>query len=356
LHYAEGFDNVGLIVGDKQAEVKSILVSHDTLEEVVDEAIEKNCNLIVSFHPIIFNDLKKITGNSYVERVIIKAIKNDIAIYAIHTAFDNSSNGVNAILCKKLGLINPKILIPKKETIKKLITFVPNADAEKLREALFEAGAGSIGNYNNCSFNLKGTGTFRANEHANPTIGKKGETHFEEETQIGITYPAHLEKNILKSLFKNHPYEEVAHEVTTLENTNQNIGMGMIAELPEAQDEVPFLESVKNTLHVGCIRYSSLLNKKIKKVAVLGGSGSFAIDAAKQAGADAFLTGDLKYHDFYKAEKQILIADIGHYESEQFTKFELVEFLTKKITNFAPAFQEGKVILSEVNTNPIKYL
>ncbi len=356
LHYAESFDNVGLIVGDKNAVVSSILVSHDTLEEVVDEAIEKNCNLIVSFHPILFSGLKKITGNSYVERVVIKAIKNDIAIYAIHTALDNSRNGVNAILCKKLGLINPKILIPKNETIKKLITFVPNAATEKVREALFASGAGSIGNYDHCSFNLKGTGTFKANENANPSLGKKGEIHFEEETQIGITYPAHLEKSILKALFKNHPYEEVAYEITTLENTNQNIGMGMIAELPEAKDEFAFLKSVKNTLNVGCIRHSSLLDKKIKKVAVLGGSGSFAIEAAKHAGADVFLTGDLKYHDFYKAENQLLLADIGHYESEQFTKFELVEFITKKITNFAPAFKGGKVITSEVNTNPIKYL
>lgn len=356
LHYAESFDNVGLLVGDKNAEVTSILVSHDTLEEVVDEAIKKNCNLIVSFHPIVFTGLKKITGSSYVERVVIKAIKHDIAIFAIHTALDNAWNGVNAILCNRLGLINPKILIPKKETIKKLVTFVPNAEAEALRQALFNAGAGNIGNYDNCSFNLKGTGTFKANEEANPTKGQKGKTHQEEETQINITFPAHRESAILNALFENHSYEEVAYEITTLENTNQKIGMGMIAELPEAQEGLSFLKAVKKTLGVGCIKHSGLLNKKIKKVAVLGGSGSFAIGAAKRAGADAFLTGDLKYHDFYKAENQLLLADIGHYESEQFTKFELVEFITKKITNFAPAFKGGKVITSEVNTNPIKYL
>lgn len=356
LHYAETFDNVGLIVGDKNAVVSSILVSHDTLEEVIDEAIEKNCNLIVSFHPILFSGLKKITGNSYVERVVIKAIKHDIAIFAIHTALDNAWNGVNAILCDRLGLIKPKILIPKKETIKKLVTYVPNTEAEALRQALFNAGAGNIGNYDHCSFSLKGTGTFKPNEEANPTKGQKGKTHLEEETQINITFPAHLEATILKALFKNHSYEEVAYEITTIENTNQKIGMGMIAELPKAQDELSFLKAVKKTLGVGCIKHSGLLNKEIKKVAVLGGSGSFAIDTAKRAGADVFLTGDLKYHDFYKAEKQLLLADIGHYESEQFTKFELVEFITKKITNFAPAFKRGKVITSEVNTNPIKYL
>jgi dinuclear metal center YbgI/SA1388 family protein len=356
LHYAEDFDNVGLLVGNKNTEVTSILVTHDTLEEVVDEAIAKNCNLIVSFHPIIFSGLKKINGNNYVERVVIKAIQNNIAIFAIHTALDNAWNGVNAIICKKLGLINQKILIPKKETIKKLTTFVPKSQAESLRMALFNAGAGSIGNYDHCSFSIEGTGSFRAGEGANPTLGKKGETHFEPETQIGSTYFAHLEGTILNALQENHPYEEVAYEITTLENVNQKIGMGMIAELPEAMNEEDFLYFVKKTMQSGCIKHSKLIGKKIKKVAVLGGSGAFAIDAAKRAGADVFLTSDLKYHDFYKAENQFVIADIGHYESEQFTKYELVDFLTKKITNFAPAFEKGKIKTSEVNTNPIKYL
>lgn len=356
LHYAEDFDNVGLLVGDKNAKVTSILVTHDTLEEVVDEAVAKNCNLIVSFHPIIFSGLKKFNGNNYVERVVMKAIQKNIAIFAIHTALDNSWNGVNAIICKKLGLINQKILIPKKEAIKKLITFVTKAEAENLRNALFNAGAGSIGNYDHCSFNIEGTGSFRAGEEANPKIGNKGETHFEQEVQIGVTFPAHLQNEVMKALQENHPYEEIAYEVTTLENVNQKIGLGMIAELPEPQNELEFLEFVKKTMHCGCIKHSKPLNKKIKKVAVLGGSGAFAIEAAKRAGADVFLTSDLKYHDFYKAENQFVIADIGHYESEQFTKYELVDFLTKKITNFAPAFEKGNIKTSEVNTNPINYL
>jgi dinuclear metal center YbgI/SA1388 family protein len=356
LHYAEDFDNVGLLVGNKNTEITSILVTHDTLEEVIDEAIEKNCNLIVSFHPIIFSGLKKLNGNTYVERVVIKAIQNNIAIFSIHTALDNAWNGVNAIMCKKLGLINQKILIPKKETIKKLLTFVPKTEAENLRQALFDAGAGNIGNYAHCSFNQEGTGSFKPNKEANPTIGKKGETHYEAETKIGITFPAHLESQVLKALFENHSYEEVAYEVTTLENVNQKIGMGMIAELPEAMEELSFLKFVKTKMQCGVIKHSKLLGKKILKVAVLGGSGSFAISAAKRAGADIFLTADLKYHDFYKAENELIIADIGHYESEQYTKNELVDFLTKKITNFAPAFEKGNIKISEVNTNPIKYL
>lgn len=353
--YAEDFDNVGLLVGSKNEDVTSILVTLDTLEDVVDEAISKNCNLIVSFHPIIFSGLKKITGSTYVERTVLKAIKNSIAIYAMHTALDNSYNGVNAKICDVLGLKNRKMLIPQKSTIKKLITFVPAKNAQNLREALFNAGAGSIGNYDHCSFNIEGTGTFRGNELANPVVGKKGITSFESETQIGVTYPKHLEKSILNALFTNHPYEEVAYEITTLENTNQHIGMGMIGELDTEIEETLFLKKVKETFRSGVIKHSQLLDKPVKKVAVLGGSGAFAIEAAKAAGAHAFITSDIKYHQFFSAEGKLLLLDVGHYESEQFTKNLLVEHLTKKIANFAPAFPAGKVILSNCNTNPVKY-
>lgn len=349
LSYSEDFDNTGLLVGDENATVSGILVTLDTLETVVDEAIEKNCNLIVSFHPIIFSGLKKITGKSYVERVVLKAIKNDIAIYSNHTALDNSWNGVNAMICEKLGLKNRSVLIPQNETIKKLITFVPVKDAEKVRNALFEAGGGSIGNYENCSFNIDGKGSFMGNDNSNPVIGKKGETHFEEETQIGITFAKHLQSKILKALFESHPYEEVAYEITTLENQNQYIGMGMIGEFEKAMDETAFLEYLKKNMKTDFVRHSALLKKNIKRVGVLGGSGSFAIDAAKRMGADAFVSADFKYHDFFKAENTILLADIGHYESEQYTKDLIHSFLKKKITNFA-------VLLSQINTNPISYL
>ncbi len=349
LSYSEGFDNTGLLVGDAKASVSGILVTLDTLENVVDEAIKKNCNLIVSFHPIIFSGLKKITGKTYVERVVQKAIKHDIAIFSNHTALDNSWNGVNAMICEKLGLKNRSVLIPQNETIKKLITFVPSKDAENVRNALFVEGAGSIGNYEKCSFNIEGKGSFMGNESSNPVKGKKGEIHFEAETQIGITFAKHLQNNILKVLFETHPYEEVAYEITTLENQNQHLGMGMIGEFDKAMDEKEFLKFLKETMKTDCVRHSKLLKNSIKKVAVLGGSGSFAIDAAKKAGIDAFISADFKYHDFFKAENTMLLADIGHYESEQFTKDLLHAFLKKKITSFA-------VLLSQINTNPISYL
>lgn len=349
LAYAEGFDNVGLLVGNKKANVTGVLVTLDTLETVLDEAIEENCNMIVSFHPIVFKGLKKLTGKTYVERVVMKAIKHDIAIFAIHTALDNSLHGVNDMICEKLNLVNRKILIPQAETIKKLTTYAPKSEGQELREALFSAGAGNIGNYDNCSFNTEGIGTYKGNENSNPTIGERGVTHTEEETKITVTFAKHLESKILKTLFETHSYEEVAYEVITIENKNQHIGMGMIGELETPMDEIDFLKQLKINMNTECIRHSQLLNKKVKKVAVLGGSGSFAIGAAKAAGADVFITADMKYHDFFTAENSILLADIGHYESEQYTKNLLVAYLTKKIPNFA-------IILSKTNTNPVKYL
>lgn len=356
LQYAEDFDNVGLLIGNYNTSVTGILVTLDTLEATVDEAIEKNCNLIVSFHPIVFGGLKKFNGNNYVERVVLKAIKNDIAIYATHTALDNSKVGVSAKMCEVLGLQNTKILIPKKGIIKKLTTFVPKKNAAELKNLLFAVKAGNIGNYEECSFTIDGIGTFKGNENSNPVVGKKGTLSTVEEVQISMTFEAHLEKTIIKTLHQNHPYEEVAFEISTIDNVHQQIGMGMIGELQEAMTETEFLTFVKTTMKTNCIRHSELLQKPIKKVAVLGGSGSFAINNAIAVKADAYISADFKYHEFFKAEKQLLLADIGHYESEQFTKNLLVEYLTKKITNFAPAFPLGMVVLSEKSTNPIYYI
>lgn len=349
LSYAEDFDNVGLLVGNKKDDVKGILVTLDTLESVVDEAIAKNCNLIVSFHPIIFKGLKKINGNSYVERVVIKAIQNNIAIFAIHTALDNCLQGVNDIICNQLGLKNKSILIPQQGTIKKLTTYVPKADALNLRTELFKIGAGSIGNYQQCSFNNEGIGTYRGNDDSNPVKGIKGELHQEEETQISITFQKHLEAKLLKALFTNHPYEEVAYEITTLDNYNQTIGMGMVGQLENEMTTTDFLLFVKQKMNVSSLKHSKIIKKTVKNIAVLGGSGSFAIQAAKSAKADILITADLKYHDFFSAEDQILLVDIGHYESEQFTKNFLADYLSKKFTNFA-------VVLGTTNTNPVKYL
>ncbi|RDK84670.1 Nif3-like dinuclear metal center hexameric protein [Marinirhabdus gelatinilytica] len=348
LPYAEDFDNTGLLVGDTSSVLTGVLVTLDTLETVVDEAIENNCNLIVSFHPIIFSGLKKLTGKTYVERTVQKAIKNDISIFAIHTALDNSWNGVNAKMCDVLGLKNRNILLPKTQVIQKLTTFVPSGSVDKVRNALFKTGAGNIGNYSHCSFSIEGKGSFKGEEGSEPTLGQKGELRFEVETQIGITFSKHLRSKVLKALFAAHPYEEVAHEITTLENTNQHLGMGMLGELEEEVPEKDFLALVKSTFKTGCVRHSGLNSKMIKRVAVLGGSGSFAIKAAKAQGADAFVSSDFKYHDFFQAEDKILLCDVGHYESEQYTKELLVDVLTKKITNFA-------VVLSQTNTNPISY-
>ena len=356
LHYAEDFDNVGLLVGNYNTSVTGILVTLDTLESVVDEAIEKKCNLIVSFHPIIFSGLKKINGNNYVERVVLKAIQHNIAIYAMHTTLDNAFNGVSAKMAEVLGLTNTKILLPKKGFIKKLTTYVPKKDADNVRAALFDVGAGAIGNYDNCSFNMEGTGTYKGNENSHPVIGEKLTLHHENETFISVVFEAHLEKKLLNALFNEHPYEEVAYDIVTTDNTHQHIGMGMVGELPAPMKAVAFLAMVKEKFHLRCIRHSELRNKPIQKVAVLGGSGSFAIDAAISAGADAYLSADFKYHDFFKAENQLILADIGHYESEQFTKNLIVEYLTKKFRNFAPASPISGIILSEKNTNPINYL
>jgi dinuclear metal center YbgI/SA1388 family protein len=349
LNYAEDFDNVGLLVGDENQKVNGILVTLDTLETVVDEAIENKCNLIVSFHPIIFKGLKKLTGKSYVERVVIKAIKHGIAIFSIHTALDNAYEGVNSIICDQLGLENKKILIPQPGNIKKLQTYVPKENAAELRNALFKAGAGRLGNYESCSFNVDGKGTYLGNDDSNPAIGEIGQLHTESETAISVIFKKHLETQVLKALFTNHPYEEVAYEIVSLNNTDANTGMGMTGELSQPMEEKNCLELVKKTFKTGCIRHSKLRSKPIHKIAVLGGSGSFAINAAKASGADLFITADLKYHDFFTAEDNIVLADIGHYESEQFTKSFLVDYLSKKITSFA-------IILSKTNTNPVKYL
>ncbi|QIH39602.1 Nif3-like dinuclear metal center hexameric protein [Flavobacterium sp. Sr18] len=349
LAYAEDFDNVGLLVGNQDEEATGILVCHDALENIIDEAIAKNCNLVVCFHPILFSGLKKITGKNYVERAVIKAIKNDIAIYAVHTALDNHQEGVNKIFSDALGLINTKILIPKQKFIRKLVTFTIPENAEEVRNALFDAGAGTIGNYENCSFNSKGIGTYMGNEHSNPQIGERFEFVQGDEIKIEVTFEKHLENKILKALFKSHAYEEVAYEIYELQNQHQNIGLGMIGELKIPMNEKEFLLFAKEKMQCGGIRHSNFIGKEIKKVAVLGGAGSFAIKNAIQAGADAYLTADLKYHQFYEAENKLLLADIGHFESERYTKNYIVEYLRKKILNFA-------VILSEENSNPVKYL
>lgn len=349
LAIQESYDNSGLIVGEKSKEITSALICLDVTEPVVEEAIRKGCNLIISHHPFIFSGLKKINGQTAMERTLQKVIKQDIAVYAAHTNLDNATEGVNHTLCEKLGLQNIKILSPRKNLLKKLITFCPADHAEKVRAALFAAGAGSIGNYDSCSFNSPGTGTFRANEKANPFVGKINEIHYENEVKIEIIYPSYLENNILNEMLRAHPYEEVAYDIIPLSNEMTTIGSGMTGELSIPESEIVFLQKIKNILHTGCIKHTKLLNKQVRKIAVCGGAGIFLLKDAIAYGADIFITGDVKYHDFFEAENKIVIADAGHYESEQFAKELLYTILNKKFPTFA-------VQISEVNTNPVNYL
>jgi len=349
LAYQESYDNSGLIVGDLSTELTGVLVSLDCVEDVVEEAISKGCNAIVSHHPIVFKGLKSFTGKNYVERTLIKAIKNDIALYAIHTNLDNIHTGVNKMLADKIGLINTRVLVPKKEVIKQLVTYAMPADADSIRNALFEIGAGALGEYSECSFTVSGSGTFKGSQNSNPVVGEKGIRTCQVEERIEILFPAFMESKVISVLKNNHSYEEVAYSVFNLRNENQNVGSGMIGELSIAENSLDFLGTLKNNLNAEGIRYTSLVKNKIKKVAICGGSGSFLLQAAVRSGADVFITGDFKYHEFFDAENKIIIADVGHYESEQYTKDLIADFLSEKFPKFA-------VHLSEVNTNPINYL
>ncbi len=349
LSYQESYDNSGLITGDENAGVRGITVCLDSTEDVVKDAIKNNCNLIIAHHPIVFSGLKKINRKSYVGRTITTAIRNDVAIYAIHTNLDNVSNGVNRMIGEKLGLVNLEILSGKSNILRKLVTFCPADNAEKVRSALFSAGAGDIGNYSECSFNTTGEGTFKGNERSNPTLGEKGTRHTENEVRIEMVYEFPKQKDILNALFNNHPYEEVAYDILSLENSFRNVGSGMVGELAGPQKEMEFLQHVKKTMKAGMIRYTDLTGNDIKRVAVCGGSGSFLLREAINSGAQAFITADFKYHQFFDAEGKIVILDIGHYESEQFTMELIKSLILEKFSTFA-------VRLTEVQTNPVYYL
>ena len=348
LHYQESYDNAGLLVGDANREIDAALITLDCTEEVVEEAIENNCNLIIAHHPIIFSGLKKITGQNYVERTIIKAIKNDIAIYAIHTNLDNIKTGVSAKVAEILGVENCKILSPKKDLLRQLAVYCPVSDTEKVKEALFQAGAGDIGNYDECSFSAKGEGTFRANEGCDPHIGNIGERHTEKEEKIEVIFLKYKENTIISALKQAHPYEQVAYQIYILDNIYENVGAGIVGELAQKVDTNRFLEMLKTKMQTDCIRHTKLVKNQIKRVAICGGSGSFLLSNAICEKADIFITADFKYHEFFDGENDIIIADIGHFESEQFTKDLIYDLLSKKFSKFA-------VRLSKVNTNPINY-
>lgn len=347
LHLQESYDNSGLQVGDYKSEVKGILVSLDVTLEVIDDAINQQCNLIVAHHPIIFGEIKNVTKSSLTGSIVFKAIKNNINIYAIHTNLDNVPNGVNSKIAEVIGLKRKKILLPKQNLLK-LVVFVPESHSEKVSQALFRSGAGNIGNYKNCIFSSTGEGSFLPKSGSNPYMGKKGKLEKVKEEKLEVIFPDYLLSNIIQSMNSAHPYEEVAYDIFKLLN-NSNTGSGMLGELEKPTDELEFLNLIKKKFHAAGLRHTKLINRPIKKVAICGGSGSFLLKNAMLENADIFITSDYKYHQFFEAENKILIADIGHYESEQFTIDLISEFLMKKFTNFA-------IRLTTVNTNPINYL
>jgi dinuclear metal center YbgI/SA1388 family protein len=348
LRYQESYDNAGLQTGDADAEVTGVLVTLDCTEDVIEEAVKKRCNLVVAHHPVIFKGLKQLTGRNYVERTIIKAIQHNVAIYASHTNLDNVLLGVNTKIADKLNLQHQRILVNKPQTLMQLVTFVPVENTDEVLQALHQAGAGNIGEYSGCSFSVTGTGRFTPSEQANPTIGGANKPEQVQENRIELLFPAYLQSKIMTALKKAHPYEEVAHYIYSLENQNQEVGIGMIGDLTESLAEEEFLAYLKSKMQLQGLRYTSIGGKNVSRVAVCGGAGSFLIKDAMRQGADALVTGDVKYHEFFDAEGQLMLADIGHYESEAFTKEIFYDLISKKFSNFA-------VLISEVNTNPVRY-
>lgn len=344
----ESYDNSGLQLGFPVQEVSKALICIDVTPGVIQEAISKQCDLIISHHPLIFQGIKSITGKSPAERVIIEAIKHNIAIVAMHTNLDNIQGGVSYKLAEKLGLVNLGALLPQKRLLRKLVTFCPQSHADRVRAAIFEAGAGQIGHYDCCSFNLEGQGTFRAGTKANPFVGQKNVVHFEPEVRIETILPLYIERKVINAMLKSHPYEEVAYDVYPLENEFAKVGAGVVGEFSSPLSENDFLDLLKITLKIPCIRHTAFTGQAVKKVALCGGSGSFLLANAIASGAQAFITGDIKYHQFFETQNKILLADAGHYETEQFTKELLYEVVNKKFTKFA-------LLISGVNTNPVNY-
>jgi dinuclear metal center YbgI/SA1388 family protein len=347
-NFQESYDNCGLITGDYNWDCTGVLITLDCTAEVIEEAKACGCNLVVTHHPIIFKGMKKINPQDYTGKSIISSIKSDVAIFAIHTSLDNVLHGVNGKMAEIIGLSNLAVLEPKGGLLKKLFTFMPTAHLKNISDALFAAGAGHIGKYSEVGFSVEGTGGFTPDASAQPFVGKIGERHFEPETKLEVIFPEFLEKDIIKTLIQHHPYEEVAYDIVSLDNVDKTIGAGVIGEFTEPMPEMDFLQLLKEKFCLKVIKYTPLLNKPIKKVAICGGAGSFLIHKARAVGADVFVSADIKYHEFFDANGKLLIADIGHFESEQFTINLLFDVLQKKFTNFA--FHK-----SVTRTNPLNY-
>jgi len=345
----ESYDNSGLQVGEPGNTVSGILIALDVTVDVVRSAIAQNCNLIIAHHPLIFSGLKSITRKNSIEECIWMAIKNDISIYAIHTNLDNIFTGVNSKICEKLGLLDLQILEPKSNELSKLVTYVPVGQTEQILKAMWAAGAGNIGHYRECSFSAEGKGSFKPGEQTHPSIGQAGgERQTVAENRVEVLVENSKLYRVITELKNAHPYEEVAYDILPIKNEHNFVGAGMLGTLPEAFSQTEFLKLVKKQFQTQCIRYTTSDFESIHKVAVCGGSGSFLLSKAQSKGAHAFVTADFKYHQFFESESKIMITDIGHYESEQFTSELIHDYLTKKFTTFA-------ILLYERSTNPIKY-
>jgi hypothetical protein len=242
-----------------------------------------------------------------------------------------------------------RVLQPARQTLQKLTTFVPQQDTASVLAALHAAGAGEIGNYSACSFRVAGTGTFTPNEGAKPTIGSLGKMETVAEDRIELIFAKPRQQEVLRALKAAHPYEEVAYYLHTLENENQEVGSGVVGTLSEPMETMAFLQLVKKAFKTGCVRHTLPTKSLVQQVAVCGGAGSLLVPKAIQVGADVFISADFKYHEFFDAEGRITLADVGHYESEQYTKDLIAEVLREKFPTFAVNF-------SKTNTNPISYL
>jgi dinuclear metal center YbgI/SA1388 family protein len=349
LSYQEDYDNAGLQVGDGESETDSAILAIDVTGEVLNETVANKCGLIISHHPLIFTPVKRITGRSQVERIIAGAVKNNIAIYSAHTNLDNLENGVSKKMAEKLSLKNVRTLAPLNSRLLKLVTFVPETHIERVREAVFGAGAGVIGNYDSCSYNVTGYGTFRGNGNTSPFVGEKGKLTRQEEVRFETILLSHNKEAVIDALLASHPYEEVAYDIYQLENQYSGAGSGCVGELPSPLPAIDFLLHLAAVFDARGIRYAPARERMISKVALCGGAGIGLLGDAVRSGADAFITGDVKYHDFFRAEGTILLADIGHFESEKFSTEILYDLIIKKFPTFALRF-------SETNTNPINYL
>jgi dinuclear metal center YbgI/SA1388 family protein len=349
LSFQEGYDNAGLQVGSPDKEISSALITLDVTDEVLDEAGYAGCDVIISHHPLIFTGIKQLTGKNNTERILLKAIRQDVAIYSAHTNLDVLENGVSRKMAEKIGLKNIRVLIPLKNKLLKLVTFIPEEHLGKVREAVFNAGAGVIGGYDKCSFITSGTGSFRAGERTEPFKGDKGKLHFEKEFRLETVLFSHMKSRVIKALLETHPYEEVAYDLYPLENDNINSGMGCTGEFTEPVSEKKFLKMLETAFSAKGIRYSKPGGREISKVALCGGAGGPYLNEAITSGADAFVSADIRYHSFFEAGNEIFLADIGHFESEKFSVEILYDLINKKFPTFAVRF-------SEINTNPINYL